>query len=155
VPRLRPSGGRGDRNTGFTPEVTPTLMTALRYFVLATAARRVRGRGTPHSTMLIHTTMLTDVHEKFRGPLVRALADLREALIRQEAGLVAELQQLWNAEQTAIPPADLGEVPVPFEALREHLVPVLDAVRVIVDNYRSTERLDYTGPPRTAVVIGG
>ena len=41
----------------FTPVITPSLMEAIRWFVLATAARRVRSGKDQHSSMLIHTTM--------------------------------------------------------------------------------------------------
>ncbi len=154
VARLRPPGGHGDR-AGFEPEVTPAVASAIRYFVLATAARRVRRRGTPHSTMLVHTTMLTEIHELFRAPITRVLAELRAAVAAGDVRVLDELRTYWDAEQAAIPPTQLGEVAVSFDQLREFLVPVLDDARVVVDNYRSQERLDYTMGPVTAVVIGG
>ncbi len=53
VPLVRP--GR-DEIEGFVPEISGALRTAVLYFWLVTAARRVRGTGVPHSTMLIHTS---------------------------------------------------------------------------------------------------
>jgi hypothetical protein len=137
------------------PEVTPALETAIRYFILATAARRIRDRGTPHSTMLIHTTMLTEIHEQFRVPVTNNMARLRAAVAAGDAGILAELRALWDAEQATLPSTELGETPIPFDRLRHALLPVLDTARVVIDNYRSAERLDYAGAQVTAVVIGG
>ena len=65
VPLVRPMS-KADVD-GFAPSVKGALGDALSYFWLATAARRVRGTGTPHSTMLIHTSVRVSVHESFVG----------------------------------------------------------------------------------------
>src|SRR5690606_8233307 len=54
---------------GFMPVITDTMKNAVQYFWLTTAARRVRGTGNPHCTMLIHTSVRTAVHNSFRAPL--------------------------------------------------------------------------------------
>ena len=44
---LRPKGAATRHD--FEPEITPSLDAALRYFLLSTAARRVRGEGNRHA----------------------------------------------------------------------------------------------------------
>ena len=46
----------------WSPSVPDSLAEALRWFVLATAARRARDGRASHSTMLVHTSMLTAAH---------------------------------------------------------------------------------------------
>ena len=53
----------------FWPQLTDSLRDAIDYFFLATAARRVRGHHDVHSTMLIHTTLSIQVHERFKKPI--------------------------------------------------------------------------------------
>ena len=87
--RLRPQRSRStssticDRRarqagTNSSPRITDSLDAALRYFLLSTAARRVRRQGNRHATALVHTSQHVDVHERtaeaIRGHL-RSLAD--------------------------------------------------------------------------------
>src|SRR4051794_38401974 len=60
--QLRPKGAA--RRHEFDPEVTESLEEALSYFLLSTAARRVRGGGNRHATALVHTSQHVDVHRR-------------------------------------------------------------------------------------------
>src|SRR5262249_36228963 len=62
---LRPPSKKADR-AGWDPEVTGSLRDALHYFVLATAARWARGHQLKHSSMLVHSTQLAEMQERFR-----------------------------------------------------------------------------------------
>jgi hypothetical protein len=139
---------------GFQPEVTPSLGRAIQWFWMATAARRVRGAGSKHSTMLIHTTMETFVHEAFREPILA----LRSSTLRDIAGGGSSMQRLrttWNTELARVPSEEFGEEPVTFDELLVHLVPVLRESKIVIDNYRSRDRLDYDSGPVVAIAIGG
>jgi hypothetical protein len=139
----------------FYPGMTHSLRRAVEWFWLATAARRVRGDGNQHSTMLIHTTTDTTVHERFKDPLL----DLRMRMLRElDSGnttLVDRLRATWQRETARVPATDLGETPVSFDALLEHLPKVVHDTKVVIDNYRSTDRLDYESGPVTAIAVGG
>jgi Z1 domain len=139
----------------FTPEMTPSLRDAVLYFWLATAARRVRGTGVPHSTMLVHTTLSTWVHQQFRGPLDELKQNVIDALTSGERDLVDELRDMWAVETGSVDAADFQEKPVPFEDLLGELPGVVAQSRVIVDNYRSRDRLDYESGPVVAIAVGG
>ncbi|MFJ8812861.1 Z1 domain-containing protein [Amycolatopsis thermoflava] len=151
IDRVRPAS-RADAD-GFVPEITATLQKAIRYFWMATAARRVRGTGNPHNTMLIHTSVRTAVHNSFRVPLER----LRDGLKAQVADskVVRELRELWDSEMSRVPSAEFGEVAVDFDELLPHLPGVLDACRIVMDNSSSEDRLDYENGPVVAIAVGG
>ncbi|MFD3718652.1 Z1 domain-containing protein [Streptomyces sp. NPDC058674] len=154
VSLVRP--GRGDIE-GFVPEIDGALRTAVLYFWLVTAARRVRRHGTPHSTMLVHTSVSTLVHESFKAPLEGLRSRIAGKIVDADAALFAELRDLWDAETARVPGTepDLGEDPVPFEALLPKLGGVVDDCRIIMDNSKSVERLDYETGPVVAIAVGG
>ncbi|UFS96410.1 Z1 domain-containing protein [Nocardia huaxiensis] len=151
VPLVRPKT-RADAE-GFQPELTDSLRRAVTYFWLGTAARRVRGSGNPHSTMLIHTSVRTSVHNSFRDPL-EGLRDLTARRLDQPA-TIAELRKLWDEETARVSAEDFNEAKVEFEELLPELAGVLRDCRVIMDNSGSTERLDYENGPVVAIAVGG
>lgn len=137
----------------FSPEITETLQTAIRYFWMATAARRVRGTGNAHNTMLIHTSVRTVVHNSFRVPLERLRDGLKARL--DDPNVVRDLRELWDREMSRVPSADFGEVKVEFDELSPELPGVLDSCRIVTDNSSSEDRLDYENGPVVAIAIGG
>ncbi|MFD3591469.1 Z1 domain-containing protein [Nocardia sp. NPDC058640] len=137
----------------FYPSITDTLRQAVLYFWLTTAARRVRGGGNPHSTMLIHTSVRTAVHNSFRDPLMLLRAKVGNNLA--DSVLRAELRELWEEETSKVPAAEFGEKPVSFDELASELPGVLRDCRIVMDNSESTDRLDYENGPVVAIAVGG
>jgi hypothetical protein len=157
VAELRPPA-RKEARQAWVPSVTPTLREALRYFTLATAARRVRSYGTPHSSMLIHTTVRVDAQNQLADPVRAELEALQSALAEGDGSTVADLREQWETEQKRLPSTEVGLEPVPFDDLARHLPEVLGAVKVTVDNYTwpRVDRLHYEEDrPSTVVAIGG
>ncbi|WP_037620972.1 Z1 domain-containing protein [Streptomyces aureus] len=138
---------------GFEPVITDTLRRAVEYFWLVTAARRVRGTGNPHSTMLIHTSVNTAVHNSFKRPLERMRDHTVDLMNREEC--LARLRDLWEEETARVPAEDFGERKVQFEELMAHLPSVVDHCRVVMDNSSSEDRLDYGNGPVVAIAVGG
>ncbi|WP_432055170.1 Z1 domain-containing protein [Streptomyces sp. bgisy022] len=151
VPCVRPET-KADID-GFEPVMTDTLLRAIDYFWLVTAARRVRGTGNPHSTMLIHTSVNTAVHNSFKRPLERLRRRRAETL--SDVAVVERLRSLWDEETARVPAEEFGETPVPFESLLTELPNVLDSCRIIMDNSSSEDRLDYENGPVVAIAVGG
>ncbi|MDX3711250.1 Z1 domain-containing protein [Streptomyces europaeiscabiei] len=151
VPYVRPET-RADVE-GFEPTITDTLRNAIEYFWLVTAARRVRGTGNKHSTMLIHTSVNTAVHNSFKAPLVHLHEHATKSL--QDTAFLARLRRLWERETQRVTADDFGETKVPFERLLPELLGVLDSCRIIMDNSSSEDRLDYENGPVVAVAVGG
>jgi len=148
---LKPLGTL-DRNR-FEPQLTPSLNDALQWFILSCAARRARGQLTSHMSMLIHTTVYTDVHERFAPLVEQALKELEARL--DSVDLVRDLRALWKDESDRVRAGDLGEVGVSFDSLASHLSAVIKDTVVRVDNAISLNRLSYGDNPSIQVVIGG
>lgn len=137
----------------FTPEITDTLRESIHYFWMVTAARRARGTGNPHNTMLIHTSVKTAVHNSFRRPLEFLREQLKSSL--DDPRTREQLNALWTKESLAIPAEEFGESPIEFDQLFAELPSVLDDCRVIMDNSSSEDRLDYDNGPVVAIAVGG
>lgn len=138
---------------GFVPAITDTLREAVHYFWLSTAARRVRGGGNPHATMLIHTSVRKQVHNNFREPLERLRLRMRDQL--EDSATVDLLRAQWAKESAAVPAAEFEEKPVAFEELLSELPGVLNDCRVVTDNSDSEDRLNYENGPVVAIAVGG
>ena len=152
---MQPSRGKGAVYS-WEPEIPESLERAVLWFLLATAARRVRGIGTPHSSMLIHTSMLAEAHSRLSRPVVDLIEDLDRQVGARHVPTLATLRDLWAEESQRVPAQDELSAPVSWEEVLALLPDVLAETRVIVDNYRSTERLAYAkDAPTTVVVIGG
>ncbi|NLU68425.1 Z1 domain-containing protein [Streptomyces sp. HNM0574] len=151
VHNVRPAS-RADID-GFAPTITETLREAVHYFWLTTAARRVRGKGNPHSTMLIHTSVNTQVHNSFQKPLENLRARMRECL--DDPVTIDRLRTLWEHETKQVLAEEFGEAKVSFEELWSEFPAVLDDCRVIMDNSSSEDRLDYDNGPVVAIAVGG
>ncbi|MFL6122974.1 Z1 domain-containing protein [Actinophytocola sp.] len=152
VDLLRPRGRAAA--AGFTPEITTELRQSVLYFWMATAARQYRG-DEGHSTMLIHTSMKTAVHESYKTPLERLRDEVLARLARNDAELLDELRSQWEDETDLVRAAWFNLRHVPFEKLRLQLGPIVRRTRVILDNFRSRDRLDYSAEPVVAIAVGG
>lgn len=151
---LRPSGAA--RRHLFEPEVTDSLDAALRYFLLGTAARRVRGLGNRHATALVHTSQHIDVHQRTAEAIERHLTWLAHRIARGDRGLLQALRRQWDDECALVPAEDFGLEAVDWDDVLAMLPAVADAAEVITDNSRSAERLSFDADnPRVIVAVGG
>lgn len=153
VPELRPKSGT--KETPFNCEVTPALAEAIRYFVLVTAAREMRGQHDEHSTMLVHTSVLNSIHRSTEKAIRPHLDDLIERLEMDDSGTIEEMQKLWEEEQDRVLAEMFDRTPVPFERLRPLLASVAASIEIKVENWSSDNRIDYSEPARRYLVIGG
>ncbi|MGO4200615.1 Z1 domain-containing protein [Rhodococcus sp. TAF43] len=139
----------------FEPVIGDALRDAIHYFWLNTAARRVRGSGTKHATMLIHTSVNTAIHNSFRDPLTDFRAEAESLLASGDSELLDELRELWGAESAKVPALEFGHTPVSFDELLVELSRVIADCEIILDNASSKVRLDYEGDPVVAIAVGG
>jgi hypothetical protein len=150
VPMLRPGRAGGG------VAVTPSLTEAIRYFVMVVAARRSRGQHTSNNTMLLHTSVLNSVHRQLQSivkPYVEALA---ASFGGDNPALLAAMREQWEREQAAVLSEQFDLAPVTFEQLRPHLESVAESIRVHVENWTATDRLNYKKDgAQTLIVIGG
>ena len=139
----------------FSFEMTDSISKAIRYFILATAARNVRGKEDQHSTMLIHTSVLNSVHQATRAAVEPYLRNLARRLNNGDEDLFRELEQTWNTESETVDAGQFGNERVSFERLRPLLSEIASSINVKVENWRSQDRIDYSVPGRRYIVIGG
>lgn len=137
----------------FAPEATPSLRRAVLWFWLATAARHARGQGDQHSSMLIHAHSDTRVHDSY-GPVLQALSGEILQGIQKRDGVVEELRKLWNDESGRVVLAD-GNRQFGFETLFPALEGVVSKTEIVMDHYRSNNRLDYDSGPVNVIAVGG
>lgn len=139
----------------FQPDITPSLEHALRYFWMVAAARAARGQEYEHSTMLIHTTVHTDVHERFR-PLIQGYKSRLLRLLRSGSpSLIDELRAQWENEHSPDFSTVMGERFTSFDELAPYLIQAVSKTDVVVENYKSDQRLSFTDRGQVQIVIGG
>ncbi|WP_296204212.1 Z1 domain-containing protein [uncultured Corynebacterium sp.] len=148
---------RKDALSEWEPYVSDSLDTAIKWFFLATAARRARDGKSKHSSMLVHTAVRTVAHEMLRDILdehVRILKTHFKSGKNQE-----DFRQLWDAEiqEVQLVTDSAGTTShQPFEEVAPYLPQVMDEVKVIMDNGVSDERLSYSDDdPQTVIAVGG
>lgn len=137
----------------WAPSVPDSLKDAIRWFILATAARRARGQGNKHSSMLIHTAIRQHAHvlllEEVQKYVDSITANWEDPTVRQG------LEDLWNSEIHRVPAASVNCTTTSFEEVLQHLPSVLDELHCVADNSTSDERLDYENGPQTVIAVGG
>jgi transcriptional regulator with XRE-family HTH domain len=148
---LRPASARGRH--AFEPEMTPSLRRALRYFVLSTACRYLRGQRGQHCSMLVHTTVYTTTHQRLAEVIRTWIGGFKAAIASPE--IHDRLERLWLAETARVDPAQFGRVTPSYAEIRPLLDDVLADLEVVVENSASETRLDFTSGPRKYIVVGG
>ncbi|MGB3286381.1 Z1 domain-containing protein [Mycolicibacter algericus] len=150
---LRPRGK--DELAEFYPTMTAELGVAIAWFFLATAARRHRG-DTGNSSMLIHTSFQTSVHERYQPMVARELEKLRSSLTLNDPELIAELRSIWEDETSRVSAEQFGLRRSAFVEIETYLLDVIDDCRIIIDNSKSDTRLQYDEDESyTVIAIGG
>jgi hypothetical protein len=145
-------------------ELPPSLQRAILSFVLACAARRVRGQSRAHNSMLIHVTRYTAVQALVRGAVERFVAGVRDRLRRGEGAAPAtvrdQLRRLWEDDFRPTTEA-MGDLNLPAHTWAEVETQLLDAVAAIKVrsiNGDAGDVLDYETERATGlsvIAVGG
>lgn len=147
--------------------VPPSLKEAVSAFVLACAARVVRGQSSEHSSMLIHVTRFNLVQKEVHRQVEDIVKRMRQKISRRvdQESILAELEALWvddfvptcteiadNLPEPERPPA----APVWAEILAV-LPDVLSDIEVRMINGTAKDALDYAeqGKGLKVIAIGG
>jgi hypothetical protein len=137
------------------PTLPNSLLEAIKWFIVSTAARRYRSKQNKFSTMLIHTSGRIYAHQDMKT-LVEKQLNLWKELPPIEISRL--LEDCWDAEKSRGTIG--GDEPLPKYSEIENLAnKVLDDLKLIVDNSRSEDRLIYDfeneGDSVPFIVIGG
>lgn len=137
-------------------EVPQEMKRAVGWFLLATAARRIRDEKDKHSSMLIHTSMRAMAHVETANSVEDYLTDLKVGIRNADPEILGSLESLWEKETERIAAEDFGNKRLSFNELYSLLAQVVIDAEVIVDNYLSDKRLNYhPDESSTVIVVGG
>ncbi len=140
----------------FYPKMNKSLEQALLYFIMCCAARIVRGDNKEHMTMLVHTSPFVVLHERVASLMEAWLQKNQEDILHKNSKIREHMKSIWEKESVAIPTESLTAAPqVLFTELEEFLETVIENIKFVIENGASNDRIDYTGPAKKYVVVGG
>ncbi|MXY03524.1 MAG: endonuclease, partial [Acidimicrobiales bacterium] len=147
-----------DKETSIT-SLPPSLIEALRVFIVGKAIRLARGQSHEHCSMLVNASRFVNVQRQLRDELHTQLESIRASLringtqIPETAMLDAEIQSLhrgWKDEFDSVEPS--------WPLVLTHLYEAAAPVRVVEVNGRSPGTLnyqDYIEDGLNVVAVGG
>jgi hypothetical protein len=146
----------------------PSLRTAILSFVLACAARELRGQGAEHSSMLVHVTRYTQVQTAVHRQVEDLVKGMKLRITRgvDHSALLNELHDLWETDFVPTTEAiadrltDSEERPVavPWTEIAGRLGDVLSDIEVRMVNGKAKDALDYAADGSKGlrvIAIGG
>jgi hypothetical protein len=145
-------------------ELPASLRKAIRCFILSCAARRARGQGKKHNSMLIHVTRYVSV----QAHVVRLVRDELIALQRRiefgdgsrKPSIADELRDLWEEEFVPVS-EEMGDDAGPevsWNQVAAELHPAAAKITVATINGFAKEALDYRdheADGRSVIAVGG
>ncbi|MFO7310376.1 MAG: Z1 domain-containing protein, partial [Pseudomonadota bacterium] len=105
--------------------------------------------------MLVHTSAYVRAHERVAA-LIEGWVDVhRKDLVDPASDIGSRLGRVWDEEQGRLPDDLTDAKPVTLEDVFRYLPEVLDGIEFPVENGASDDRIDYSGGPKTYIVVGG
>jgi Z1 domain len=141
-----------------------SMIDALLSYVLACAARRLRGQKKAHCSMLIHVSHLKAVQEGTFELLVEEFSKIRRAIRYDSSNNIWQrLEKLWRKDfcpcTDAIRDRERDErlITDEWQDIAKELSVVVDKISIRIIHGTSGELLDYGGEPEGlyVVAIGG
>lgn len=140
-----------------------SLRNAIHSFVLACAARELRGQGGEHSSMLIHVTRYVAVQDHVREQVEETIRRMRQRITRNEDAdeLLSQLRKLWDEDFVPTrdtvfalsPPEERPPALPDWDDLVAKLPDVLGDIVVRSINGTAKDALDYATPGAALKVI--
>ncbi|WP_367065912.1 Z1 domain-containing protein [Oryzisolibacter sp. LB2S] len=134
-------------------EIPPSLREAIQAFVLACAAREVRGQAAQHSSMLVHVTRFTLVQKEVHRQVEDFVQKMKLRITRciDHEALIDQLRELWESdfvpttEAIATKLTESEEQPssTPWAEVLAKLPDVLSDIDVRMVNGQAKDALDY------------
>jgi hypothetical protein len=145
----------------------PSLRQAVDSFVLACAARNLRGQAGQHSSMLVHVTRFTAVQSAVSSQIKAYVSDLRQRLTRRigHEEALGRLEALWKTDfepttaRVALVDADTAALDaLSWDEIAGQLKEVISDIDVRTINGSAKDALDYadqSGAGLKVIAIGG
>ncbi|MXX65550.1 MAG: endonuclease [Chloroflexi bacterium] len=147
-----------DKDIALT-SVPPSLMDALRAFVIGKAIRLARGQTSTHNSMLVNASRFVNVQRQLRNEIHTKVEEIRASL-RINGALppakaisdphIRSLHKAWEKEYR--------DVEVSWSAVLAHLYEAVAPIRVVEVNGQSPGTLnyqEYTDDGLNVVAVGG
>ena len=150
--------------------VPPSLREAMHHFLLACAARNLRGDRAKHCSMLIHVTRFIDVQGRVYDQVERELKQIRDVLRDNSDGgaLLSELKEIWTTDESSfqsvtgkirdMSPEALYQNPVhSWRDIQTELTRAAESIAVRKIHGNSGQDLDYSNHKDglKVIAIGG
>lgn len=145
-----------------------SLKQAIQSFILACAARELRGQGSEHSSMLIHVTRFIQVQKDVHRQVTEYVTGLRQRITRgvDDAEALEQMRLLWEEDFSPTRTAVIERLVKSEELPQEHswddvrakLSDVLCDIDVRMINGKAKDILDYATPGSRGlkvIAVGG
>lgn len=147
-------------------QLPKSLEKAILSFVLACAARELRGQGLDHSTMLVHVTRYNIVQGHVRDQVESYIRKLRQRLLRgiDCEAIYEEMKALWESdfvftskEVSKIVSNELYANPESWCKIEKVIPDMVEQIKVRMINGTAKDALDYVDSPTglKIIAIGG
>lgn len=133
-------------------ELPPSLVEAVDAFILACAARSLRGQGRSHASMLVHVTRFNTVQKEVHRQVSEHLRRTRQRILRRIDcdSLLERLEKLWirdfvpTTESIQAQDPDLAaHEPSEWPEVLRVLPEVIEDIQVRMINGTAKDALDY------------
>ena len=137
----------------------PSLIYAVRAFILGRAVRLARGQIREHCSMLVNASRFVNVQSQLRNEIHTRLSDIQRSI--RVSGALPEEDALLNEEIRALRHVWMREfdhIEFSWAEVQEHLHAAASPVRVVEVNSRSSGTLDYSGHRQdglNVIAVGG
>ncbi|MEQ1673192.1 MAG: Z1 domain-containing protein, partial [Hyphomicrobium sp.] len=137
---------------GGEDQLPPSMIEAMRAFILVCATRRARGQMNAHNSMLVHVTRFTSVQNMVRKQVETELSSIKRRIRYDSAasgGELAELEKLWKSDfeptsatfRAFAPERDFKSVT--WKEVLAHVPDAVEIVQVKTINGKASDILDY------------
>jgi hypothetical protein len=150
VDRIKPPKGYSSE---WLPEVTATFEKSLKWFVIADSIRTIRNSEQSWSTMMVHTSPNIEPHNR----TARVVAEqIKEWAVLTPTEIEQEFKELFEDEIEKASHLFDGNR-VEWGQVAETIPSTLSKIQVLVDNSKSTQRLNYSDAEakKPVIVVGG
>jgi len=136
------------------PIMQAQLEQSIMWFILSTSLRWARGDHNKWSTMMVHTSSNIKPHEKTHELIREYIQNLASGGLSE--AILGRFESLWSEEIDRASGLEPGLISSWDEA-KKHIGGVISKTRVITDNSRSLDRLNYgsEAEPHPVIVVGG
>jgi hypothetical protein len=147
--------------------IPPSLIKAIKVFVISCAARMARGQFKDHKSMLIHVTRFTPVQGKIKDLVFEEHARILNILEfgpgNSTKPLLSELENLWSSEfvhvtKTIQDSVDDPEITtIKWSDVEKHLFEATAKIQIRTINGFAKDILDYRDHPdgMSVIAVGG